>query len=148
MKEYKIRTKDANGIMEETINIPDNIGGTQTDVITYVKAMVDRFNSTLRLYELPREFVEIIGETGKRYCVMHKINLATVSRGNSLYDIWQCKICYMYHQRHGLNELGNYECLPLQTCRECNKVFKTAKALAKHKEKNRHNPPAWLPDGV
>lgn len=148
MKEYKIRTRDANGIMEEKTNIPDNNCRTQTDVIAYIKTMVDRFNATLQPNELTREFVEVVGETGKRYCVMHKINLATVSRGNSLYDIWQCEICGIYYQRFGLHELGEFECLPLQTCRECNKVFKTEIGLAKHTAKNRHNQPIWLPDGV
>lgn len=146
MKEIRIKVKflDSGEVYEENMGVPED-----AEPLQYVKEAIQYFNNNRYANESPREFVEVIGETGINYCNVYKVNSMTVSRGRSFYDVWRCEVCRLFYQRFGLSgRPPSIMCTPKQVCLDCNKVFKTEKALVKHKEKNRHKPPAWLPDGV
>lgn len=146
MKEVKFKMKSTvAGIYIEDILVPDD----ESDPKKYfIEKYLNNWNQTNDKDK--REIIEMFGNTGIKYCTLEKVNMFTISRGYSSYDILICKNCKMYYQRFGLG-IGfpkEIKCNPELNCNECNKSFKTIKLLLKHNEKNKHKIPDWLPDGV
>lgn len=81
---------------------------TQEDAETWAKVTLERFNSTLRPNEFPRELLEVQligkGEKGIKH-KWEKSNLvSTVGYGGSIYDTYRCAVCGITGRRHGTSE--------------------------------------------
>ncbi|GKS14760.1 hypothetical protein YDYSY3_57600 [Paenibacillus chitinolyticus] len=73
------------------------------DPQAWAQAMLDRFNSTLRPGENPRELVsvEVLPEESQEH-IWRKENVYTIVRGSQVYDKMRCERCGVTGKRHGL----------------------------------------------
>lgn len=148
--EIKIKTKDVKSgeVFDETLDVPEN-----KDPKEYAEQIIKRFNVVEKERYGDkghlRKLVSVGEKTGVIFCEWKKMNLTTVIKNDEVYDVIRCPTCKNIRKRYGLD--GSpvlIECHPERTCNECNRVFKTQKGYDDHNEKNIHNTPQWLPDGV
>lgn len=140
---------------DEDIPIPEG-----QDPETYIKDLLEKFNieedrrhkanPDYKIYH--RKFIRLEGETGKQReimvkCKSTKYNTITITRGDEMYDLYQCENCKFMRKRPTV-EWHEAFCFPDRVCTQCNKLFVTVRTLAFHNKRGNHRLPDWFPDGV
>ncbi len=141
-KEYIFLMRHTDEPRGEIWEEPMVISGS--DPIAWVEEALKNFNSTLKSNERHRTFMGLKEEDGgSTYCELSKRNGMTLGDGLDTYDIMECSNCYFQIKRHGISSAGKVKCFPEQTCRSCNKIYKTEKGYQNHMNKDRHRRPVW-----
>ena len=83
---------------------PEDYNKPVDDPEAWCRETIEKFNSTLRLGELEREFVrvEIKPNNVPLRHVWHKTNLVTIMERNDNYDTYRCELCGITAKRHGI----------------------------------------------
>ena len=156
-KEVKFYWLEINSDTEydEDIAIPEG-----QDPETFIKDLLVKFNEEEERRHIAnpdykiflRKFIRLAGETGKEreimvHCILDKVNMVTITRGDSSYDILKCQNCKFMIRRFTL-ETPDPFCFPDRVCTQCNKLFMSALNLKSHIKRGNHKIPDWYPDGV
>lgn len=125
--EIIIKKINSDYVWTEKYDIDNN-----ADAEEYAQNLVNKFNNTLRVNEIPRELVGVI-VIKEQSEILHqhiweKQNLITIVKGSQSYDIMKCSVCGITGKRYGLSDVikrdSKYKAKVYDTCQGAIKQIK------------------------